>query len=299
MLNRPNPIDLIENRYSPFVRIEDVVKDYLEKQPWMKAEKITGLPSGITGLDQVTDGFQPGEIVVVSGSSDIFLQNVALNVASSERKPVAYFSLTTKGFPLASCLIAKIAGIDQGRIRTGHMSEKQKERLKKVQEKFIDVPLYINDNNGQSVYDIQRHIQNHLMKKLGTKPALIIIDCLQMIVPWGKDVSRKNQIDHILSELEDFAHSTAIPIAIGSLCYPASPARGFDNGPQLTDLIAHPETALIDNYADKVFFVYRENLDDLIEEYGNSYGGPDYPSGSQLKLSVTKNPNGVFASIVL
>ena len=204
---------------------------------------------------------------------------------------------------MAHNLIAGIAGVELGRIRTGNLSSDQKEHLKKTREKFVDVPLLINDTDGQSVYDIRRHIQEYLMGKEEIKPVLIVIDCLQMIVPWGRYVSRKNQIDEILNELETLAHSTEIPIIIGSQFYPACPSREFEQIPRLSDLISHPETALVDNYADKIFFTFRDDLETMLDEHGeryDSYGGPEYPDDhNSTRIIVAKCPNGIGACMSL
>ncbi|MEA3465124.1 MAG: DnaB-like helicase C-terminal domain-containing protein [Thermodesulfobacteriota bacterium] len=299
MLEQPDP------QY-PFLRVEDIVKDYLQVLP-KKRGAASGLSSGYKYLDEATGGFKEGELIIVSAPwpylADCFLQNLALNVAQDQQRPVAYFSLGQKRDPLVHEMIGIMAQVDSARIRTGYLRDDEKERLATISDSFVDVPLFINDTNGQSVHDMRRHLKGCLEGQYGVKPALVIVDYLQLIVAWGKELPRKDEIDEILSELEDLAYTEKVPLVIKSLLYPACRTMECQqHRPVLADYMKASETALIDNYADRVFFVYRDIFGKRVGGYGErygSYGGPESPDENQLEIIVAKNPNGVLANIFL
>ena len=63
-------------------------------------ENITGIPTGIDQLDQLTDGLQPGELILITGVDDCHLDDVACAIARhvsiNEELPVAIFSSKRK-----------------------------------------------------------------------------------------------------------------------------------------------------------------------------------------------------------
>ncbi len=299
MLNRPSP-------QHPISAIDKIVAEYLKDEPWEKYEEVKGVRSGFTCLDRFTGGFQPGELTIVASlnsGSTCFIKNLALNIAFDRQKPVVYFSLEEKKLPFAHSIISMVANVCSGRMRTGYLSDADKNTISTIHDAFVNVPLFVNDINGQSVFDICRCVNNFLKGAHDVTPELIIIDYLQLIVPWGEDITRKDEICEILSELENLAISTKIPIVIRSLLYKTRRLNVEFGKPQptpiLADFMCAPETALIDNYADKVFFIDPDRHDFSYGESDRSYGGPEYPKENTISINVVKNPNGILGNINL
>ncbi|MDH5201778.1 MAG: replicative DNA helicase, partial [Nitrospirota bacterium] len=82
-----------------FVTLKEVIKSSFEmiEHLYDKKEVITGIPSGFRDLDDLTTGFQKGDLVVVGGRPSMGKTALALNIAQyvglEVREPVAVFSL--------------------------------------------------------------------------------------------------------------------------------------------------------------------------------------------------------------
>jgi replicative DNA helicase len=290
MLDTPDP------QY-PFLKIEKIIQQYLET-PLQIERDYPGLYSGIKRLDEFTGGFQPGELVIVSGypfmGQEAFLECVALNVAFKQKLPVAYFSLSKKRWKLAESLMAKMARVDHSRLATGHLTKEDEKKVQLTQNNFREMSLYINDSNGITVHDFRRHLDECLNGKYHVKPTLIIVDYLQLIQGCGDCANRKDEIETTLYELEDTSRSKNVPIIIHSLLYPdcrSRRCRDPNQRPILADLMNSPETAMIDKYADTVLFFHR----DIIRRKD---GEPE-PDENKLEVISEKSRNGHIGTVYL
>ena len=89
--------------------------------------QITGTPSGFRKLDEITGGFQPGNLIVIAarpamGKSSLVC-NIAENVAWKAKRPVAFFSLEMSETELAHRFIASRARISCDRLRKGQVAQ--------------------------------------------------------------------------------------------------------------------------------------------------------------------------------
>jgi replicative DNA helicase len=88
-----------DDRQKDFKSIEDVLFTELDKLERLSREgtSLTGTPSGFKALDDITGGFQPGNLVIIAGRPSMgesaLVTNIAENVALDHGKPVALFSL--------------------------------------------------------------------------------------------------------------------------------------------------------------------------------------------------------------
>ena len=106
-----------EEQAEDFHVLKDILSrevDRLEELASGNAE-VTGTASGFADLDQITGGFQPGNLIILAarpgmGKSGL-VANIAEHVAVKERRPVAFFSLEMSDSELAQRLIAKRARI--------------------------------------------------------------------------------------------------------------------------------------------------------------------------------------------
>ena len=74
---------------------------------------LTGTPSGFTDIDDLTGGFQPGNLIVLAARPSMgksaLVTNIAENAAIDARRPVALFSLEMSETELAHRFIASQA----------------------------------------------------------------------------------------------------------------------------------------------------------------------------------------------
>ena len=101
---------------------------------------ITGVPTGFIDLDRMTAGFQAGDLIILAARPSMgktaLAINIAEHVALNEELPVAVFSMEMGAAQLAVRIVASIARIDQGHMRTGHLSDDEFPRLIEACEKL-------------------------------------------------------------------------------------------------------------------------------------------------------------------
>jgi replicative DNA helicase len=198
-----------------FLKIDDVAREYIETEK-TKPGEIIGLRTGYDNLDEFTGGFQPGELIVVSGyphmGKRFFLLNVALNVAVKQQIPVAYFSLGEKRWSLVERVFSSLGKFSSHRLKTGFMREEDNAKFSTAQQKLKSAPFFINDHSGLTVPEMKRdldslvkgsvHVDENLPGRHGVNIGLVIIDYLQLIQSWSEEGSRKNEIGVILDEIK-------------------------------------------------------------------------------------------------
>lgn len=88
-----------EKQSTGLVQANDIVKGSLEKLESLYGKNltVTGVPSGWPELDNLTSGFQPGEMCIIAARPSMgktaFCLNLAVHAAIRNKKKVAFFLL--------------------------------------------------------------------------------------------------------------------------------------------------------------------------------------------------------------
>src|SRR3954462_952864 len=110
---------------------------------------ITGVPTGYTRLDQMTSGLQGGDLIIVAGRPSMGKTALALNfaehVAVDNGLPVAIFSMEMSSTQLAMRMLGSIARVDQHKMRTGRLNDKEWGDLSDAMAKLHETPLFIDE----------------------------------------------------------------------------------------------------------------------------------------------------------
>jgi replicative DNA helicase len=150
-----------EERAADFREIGDILHqeiDKLEALATGKAE-VTGVSAGFRDLDDITGGFQPGNLIIVAarpsmGKSSVVC-NIAENVAIKSNKPVALFSLEMSEMELAHRFIASQARIAGDRLRKGRVAAKDWPKVVKACNKLESSPLWIDDSSDLGMLELR------------------------------------------------------------------------------------------------------------------------------------------------
>ena len=106
--------------------IDNFVAPLLERINNRRDGGITGVPTGITELDELTNGLQNSDLIILAARPGVgktsFAMTVAANAAIRYGKNVAFFSLEMDGIQLAQRLLCSQAQVDQSRLRNGKLS---------------------------------------------------------------------------------------------------------------------------------------------------------------------------------
>jgi len=219
-----------------------------------KPGSVTGVPSGLMDLDDMTSGFHPGELIIVAGRPGMGKTALALtmgrNAAILEKTGVGMFSLEMANHQLAMRLLCAEGRVDSHLVRTGKLPKAQWKNLSIAVGSLAEAPIYLDDTPGMSVLEVRAKARRLKAEK---DVGLIIVDYLQLMTgPKGSE-SRQQEISQISRSLKNLAKEIDLPVIGLSQLSRAVESR-TDRRPQLSDL---RESGAIEQDADVVIFLYR------------------------------------------
>src|SRR5262249_5634992 len=110
------------------IPIKEIVHSNMDRleRIYKEGKSITGVSTGYGGLDRLTSGLQPSELLILAarpsqGKTALAL-NLAENIAVRAGHPVAIFSLEMSKESLLQRIVASIAEVDAHKFRTGHLA---------------------------------------------------------------------------------------------------------------------------------------------------------------------------------
>jgi replicative DNA helicase len=251
--------DITEQRIkSSFVKIGDMMKDSIKmvEKLFERKTMITGVPTGFKDLDTKTAGLQPSDLIIVAARPGMGKTAFSLNVASHAAFSgygVAVFSLEMAKEQLALRLLCSEARVDNSKVRTGYLSDRDFPKLAPAAGKLHDALIYIDDTPAISILELRakaRRLARDRDKKLG----LIIVDYLQLMRGTGTAQNREQEISEISRSLKALAKELCVPVLAISQLNRRVEDRN-DKTPQLSDL---RESGAIEQDADVIAFIYRE-----------------------------------------
>ncbi|MBQ1218883.1 MAG: replicative DNA helicase [Bacteroidales bacterium] len=222
-----------------------------------RTDGLSGVPSGYTGIDEVTFGWQASDLIIIAArpamGKTAFVLTMARNMAVEHKVPVAVFSLEMSSVQLVKRLMVSETGLSSEKIRGGRKLEPYEwEQLNNRLNLLSQSPLYIDDTPSLSIYEF-RSKARRLVANAGVQ--LIIIDYLQLMTgpPELKGI-REQEVSAISRSLKAIAKELNIPIIALSQLSRAVESRTGSKRPQLSDL---RESGAIEQDADIVMFIHR------------------------------------------
>jgi replicative DNA helicase len=246
--------------------IEDVLHEEIDKLEELSRTDVglTGTPSGFTDLDDLTGGFQPGNLIVLAARPSMgkstLATNIAENAAIDHSKPVALFSLEMSETELAHRFIASQAKVSSDELRKGRVKADRWPKVLRAVEKLAAAPIFIDDSSDIGVLEMRAKARRLHARHDGL--GLIVVDYLQLVRPDGRADSRVEQVGQISRGLKILARELDIPVVAVSQLSRAVESRNPPI-PMLSDL---RESGQLEQDADVVMFVYREEYYDAESE---------------------------------
>jgi replicative DNA helicase len=278
-----------DDRQKDFRSIGAVLDDEIDKLHRLSVQhtSLTGTPSGFKDLDEITGGFQPGNLIILAARPSMgksaFVTNIAENAAIQHRKPVALFSLEMSEAELAQRFVASQARIKGEDLRKGRVAENRWPKILEASQRLADSPLYVDDSSDMSMLEVRakaRRLHQQSSDGLG----LIIVDYLQLLRPDGRVESRVEQVGQMSRGLKILARELQVPVIALSQLSRAVETR-TDKRPILSDL---RESGQIEQDADLVMFIYRDEYYDRESE-----------REGEADIIIAKHRNGGLADVIL
>ena len=232
-----------------------------------KDGSVAGITTGFSDLDYQTTGLQPTELIILAARPSMgktaLVCNIAEAIARESDKGVMLFSLEQSDLEIAErflCITAQVNGHD---LRTGDLSDEQRDQLAAASDQLHNLPLFIDDKPARTMSQIAAiSRRQHRKEPLG----VVIIDYLQLIEPEEKQIPREQQISGISRRLKFLAKELRVPVIALSQLNRGVELRE-DKRPRLADL---RESGSIEQDADKVMFLHRPDAYDPEDRPGEA-----------------------------
>jgi replicative DNA helicase len=253
---------------------------------------LTGLATGFTDLDRITDGLHGSEMIVVAARPSMGKTSLAMNIVEhavlEDKLPVAVFSLEMSAEALVLRMMCSIARVNLRSIREGFMSESDFPKLTSAAGRLANAPLFIDDSAALSILQLRARARR-LHQMHGIK--LFVVDYLQLLHSTARrsQENRQQEISDISSGIKALAKELKVPVLVLSQLN-RELERDKSRKPRLSDL---RESGAIEQDADLVGLLYKPNAGE--DDDGNT----EEADGVPINLLIAKQRNGPTGDVNL
>jgi replicative DNA helicase len=233
----------------------NIAVDEMEKQAKQAKEGID-VPTGFRELDDVTNGLQPGQLVLIAARPGLGKSTLALDIARASalraNVPTVFFSLEMSASEISQRLLAAETSVPLSVIRKAkELSGEGWKRIASVQARIGETPLYIDDSPNLTLSEIRAKCRR-LKAQRGIK--LVIIDYLQLLTSGKKVENRQQEVSEFSRSLKLLAKELDVPIVALSQLN-RGPEQTQDKRPLLSHL---RESGSLEQDADIVLLLHRD-----------------------------------------
>ncbi len=280
-------VEIARNRkVDDFLSTADVIKLVKEKYYSGTKRSINGVTSGYKKLDEITDGFKPGDYIVLAARTSVgktqFAINMAMNAARETKKPIGFFSVEMPAEQIVNRMISTATRIPNDKLKKFDLTQEDLIKFEEGINRISDYEIYFDETSNRLI-DIQAKARK--LKSQFPDLAIIFIDYLQLISnskgEGSRDKSRAVEVGELSHGVKKLAMELQVPIVCLAQVGRSAAERGSKEPPKLNEL---RESGDIENDADMVIFIHR----------------PDYyqadkstvPDIVEAQIIVAKNRNG-------
>lgn len=244
--------DLENDKQNDPIKINEGIKIILDCESSKEL-----LTTGFKNLDNLTNGFELGSLVIIGGKPSSGKTTFSLCVAMqmAERYNICFFSVEVKDRAIFRKYLNNKAMIPTGKLKTQNFSQSEFEYLQRISNDENENPknFWVDGTKKLTINLIRSKLKKLILRH--KRIDAIFIDYLQLMTPEGKDFSREQQIAKISIGLKQIATEFNIIVFALSQLSRSSDSRE-NKRPILGDL---RDSGSIEASADIVIFVHREH----------------------------------------
>lgn len=274
------------------VHISDVIVNTYDDLQRLSRESrggLLGLSSGFSDLDRTTNGLNKSDLIIIAARPGVGKTSLALNIAShvGERsgKSVAVFSLEMSKEQLVMRMLSSAARIPNTQLRIGQLEDSQWADLAEASGILSSSAIYIDDTSSINIADMRAKLRR--VNDLG----LVIVDYLQLMTSAKRIDNRVQEVSAITRDLKILARDLNVPVIVLSQL---SRASEKSPEPMLSDL---RESGSIEQDADIVLMLYRENENNDGQQGQQGQGGAPIGNSYIVNCKIAKNRHGEAKTI--
>jgi len=228
---------------------------------------IVGMSTGLPRLDEVMNGLQNSDLIIIAGrpgmGKSALASNITVTVARHVQRlrtggenpgVVAFSSLEMSAKQIKHSIVSDLASVSASKLAKGQATAEEMQAFVDAERELRNLPLKIDQTGGLSIQQVKMRARA-LKKRHGL--CLLVVDYLQLLSGTpnkGRDQNRTQEVTEITTGLKALAKELDIPIiALSQLSRDVE--KRPDRRPMLADL---RESGSIEQDADAVIFIYRE-----------------------------------------
>lgn len=280
-------ITKINTKNTILTSAEVLTKVILELKERSMDSNLPGYCSGFTDLDELTQGFQKSDLIIIAGRPSMgktaFCLNTAINIIKKYKFPILFFSLEMSKEQLIYRLLANETNISNTRLKVGNIKNFEWKILNQVIKNLASLPFFIDDLPNILMTDIRSKIKKIIFEH--NQIGVVIIDYLQLMESnSSRNENRVQELSQITRGLKNIAREFNVPIIVLSQLSRNVESR-INKRPILSDL---RESGSIEQDSDLVIMLYRDD-----------YYNKNTEELNIAELIIAKHRNGPIGSIKL
>ena len=282
-----------------FVPLRQIYDQYLQDRASVGEPTLDiGGPvmSGFADLDELLGGMQRSDMVILGARPSLGKSTLALNIclnAARNGYTSGIFSLEMSREQLGMRILSSEAEIDSHRLRLDLTTFAEQQRIIDAIGQLSDLAVYIDDTPNQSMVEM-RSKARRLSLEQGLD--LLVVDYLQLVEGprRGYGGNRVQEISEISRSLKAVARDLNVALVACSQL-----SRLVENRPSHRPLLSDlRDSGSIEQDADVVMFIHREDVYTTEEEWEQQRPGQPYPKNI-ADIIVAKHRNGPTGNIQL
>lgn len=224
------------------------VQDFIEARS-LRHDEIHGIPSGFRDLDNITDGFQKGDLIFVGGRPGMGKSCLSMNIIENCGVSAGVVSLEMSAMQIGIRTLSSLCGININSLRKGFIQKHEWRDISGGTSKMAHMPVYFSFSARRAM-DIEKQIIAMVEDK-GAE--MIVVDYLQLI-RGDSNKNREREIAEMSAMLKGMAIDLQIPI-IALVQLNRDVERRENKRPILADI---RESGSVEQDGDIVIFLYRD-----------------------------------------
>lgn len=308
-------MDIIQSKHTnQLANMEQISNSYMKKLGTLRdnGEDITGTDIGFANVNKVTNGFQPGDLIILAARPSVGKTAMGLNFilraakkikqqGNDQTDKVVIFSLEMAKEQLYQRLLSMEAGVTSSKLRSGQLNELDWANVKQESLELAKLPILIDDTAGENIVDIQSKLKQ-LKNNQKYNIKLVVIDYLQLLHGpriKGTQLNRQQEVSIISRMLKLLARELNVPIV--ALAQLSRAAEGSVI-PQLSHL---RESGSLEQDADLVCFLHKQDdsanklNDETNYQTKNQDSSPSLAANNFKRITfiIAKHRNGITKEI--
>jgi replicative DNA helicase len=221
---------------------------------------LSGISSGFVVIDEYTNGWQRGDLILIAARPSMGKTAIALNMALAAARAghkVAFFSLEMTQLQLEYRLLSSLSGVMLFKVLHGWLGPADYARLTDAMGELEGLSLAIDDTSGLTMPEIRSKCRR---MQLQEGLDLVFVDYLQLVsqgpARGRRETTRAEDVADVSRQLKALGKELAVPVvALSQLRrLDESSGPGGTKRPKLSDL---KESGALEQDSDVVGMIHR------------------------------------------